>query len=141
MTTHKLAQNLSYVDVGFRPHDMGVTVEHNGKRYRPEWRLISDLQHSTAIFGIPEFWCTDGRRIHFDKPAGDDYLVHAEALKMMVRLTHPQHGVTHAYGARELADYLAAGWAQAEAQDRLEEPRPVLTLPEKRKPGRPAKAE
>ncbi len=69
---------------------------------------------------------------------------------MQVRLSHPEHGVTHAFCASELAQLRSRGWAVAPAVDApaaLDFPsaaevaaRLIAMLPaEKRKPGRPAK--
>jgi hypothetical protein len=76
---YTLVQGLSQVHVGFKPHDLGVTVHMAGHDYKPEWRLVSDMQSRTDNPGPPEFWCTDGHRIYFDKPADADYSISAEA--------------------------------------------------------------
>jgi hypothetical protein len=69
------------VCIGFRPHDMGVTVQTADGSYHPEWRLNSELVQQTDSPGVPEFWATDGHRINFDKPAAADYLIHCEKTK------------------------------------------------------------
>lgn len=48
---------------------------------------------------------------------------------MPTRMTHPQHGATHAYDKGEIERLEKLGWS-------VEKP----AEPEKRKPGRPAKA-
>jgi hypothetical protein len=76
---HTLVKGLSQVHVGLKPHSLGVTVHMPGHDYKPEWRLVSDLQVRTDNPGPPEFWCTDGHRVYFDKPADADYQITAEA--------------------------------------------------------------
>jgi hypothetical protein len=76
---HTLVKGLSQVHVGMKPHSLGVTVHMPGHDYKPEWRLVSELQSRTDNPGPPEFWCTDGHRVYFDKPADADYLITAEA--------------------------------------------------------------
>lgn len=70
-----LPKNEHKVEPGFRPHDMGVQVEFSGSFYHPEWRLVSELQYSFDHDGPPEYWCTDGHRIYFDKAARSDMRV------------------------------------------------------------------
>lgn len=52
---------------------------------------------------------------------------------MLVKMTHPKHGVTHAYGA-EIEWNKKHGWVVEEKKEA-----PVVVIPEKRKPGRPPK--
>jgi hypothetical protein len=85
MTSHTLVKGMSQVHVGFRPHDMGVKVKlgfPDGTEhvYHPVWCLVAEMQSRTEFPGPPEFWCTDGHRVYFDKPADADYAVEAESL-------------------------------------------------------------
>jgi hypothetical protein len=78
MTAHTLRRGDTQIQVGFRPHDMGVTVTLGDRTYHPEWRLVSELQTSRDRSGPPEFWASDRHRVYFDKPADQDYQVSAE---------------------------------------------------------------
>lgn len=53
---------------------------------------------------------------------------------MLVRMTHPLHGVTHAFGA-EIDWNKKHGWKVEEKKKE----EPVVVVPQKRKPGRPPK--
>lgn len=70
-----LVRGMDSVNVGFRPKDMGVTVEFDGRVYHPEWRLVSDMPINADTVGPPEYWCSDGHRVYFDKRAKEDYAV------------------------------------------------------------------
>lgn len=144
MTGHTLLKNMSLAHVGGRPHDLGVMViQPNGRAYRPEWRLVSDLQVRLDAPGPPEFWCSDRHRVYFDKPADQDYEIHvSEEYDMTTRMVHPLHGAMHAYGKGEIERLQAMGWeveAEKACKAALAESM-RLDPPPKRKPGRPAKA-
>jgi hypothetical protein len=80
-----LVKGMSHVHIGFRPHDMGVKVTlplpGGDHVYHPIWCLVAEMQSRADNPGPPEFWCTDGHRVYFDKPADADYEVEAESLK------------------------------------------------------------
>lgn len=140
MTSHTLLRNMSLVHVGCRPHDLGVMViQPNGRAYRPEWRLVSDLQVQLDNPGPPEFWCSDRHRVYFDKPADRDYEIQvSQEQHMPTRMKHEEHGWTHAYGETEVEALKAHGWEVEQESKPLV--LPVVEEPPKRKPGRPAKA-
>lgn len=125
---------MSLVHVGIRPHDLGVLVlRPDGRAYRPEWRLVSDLQVNLDNPGLPEYWCTDRHRVYFDKPAIRDIEIHvSEGQDMTTRMMHPLHGWMHAYSASEIEALKKHGWVVEE------QPKPKESPPKKR--GRPAKA-
>ena len=65
----------------------------------------------------------------------------------MKRFKHPDNGFTHAWGPLHEASLIAAGWVEdvaivtaADAAPVRADPEPVV-LAEKRKPGRPKKAQ
>lgn len=113
-----LLKQMSLVHVGFRPHDLGVLVfQEDGRAYRPEWRLVSDLQVSLDRTGPPEYWCSDRHRIYFDKPADRDYEITAipEADKPK-QMRHPVHGTMTAYSKDEIAKLKSCGWSAVRAK-------------------------
>lgn len=57
---------------------------------------------------------------------------------MTTRMMHPEHGWTHAYGEADIEAHKKNGWVvESEVkQEKVDPPEP-----EKRKPGRPKKAE
>lgn len=112
MPSKTLLKDMTLVHVGFRPHDLGVMViEPDGRAYRPEWRLVSDLQTSTDFCGLPEFWATDRHRVYFDKPAPSDTQIHAsEKATMEKKMLHPAHGQITVFASDEIAALRARGW-------------------------------
>lgn len=65
----------------------------------------------------------------------------------MIKMTHPEHGAMHAYSDAERTVLENAGWAAAPQKGAYIEVAPkektfneVVTLENKRKPGRPPKA-
>ena len=66
---------------------------------------------------------------------------------MTIRMTHPEHGATHAYGENDAKYHEARGWVREGAAKPVEDVAPVATAemsvapePEKKKPGRKPKA-
>ena len=62
----EMADGESRVEPGFRPHD--VAVDMDGQSLRPQWQLVSDMAYDYEP-GAPQFWCTDGHRVYFNRPA------------------------------------------------------------------------
>ena len=72
-----MADGESRVEPGFRPQS--VAIDMGGKRWAPEWQLVSDMPYEYEP-GEPKHWCTDGHRIYFDRPAKQACRVTASTL-------------------------------------------------------------